>query len=100
MEDGNAPLDNSDAEQAIRDFAVLRNSTASGFASVEGAKSLAVFSSFHETCKKHGVHLREYIAYLFRHIGMQRKELNAPSIQTEEKNAILEKAMPWNFKND
>ena len=45
MEDGNAPLDNSDAEQAIRDFAVLRNSTASGFASVEGAKSLAVFSS-------------------------------------------------------
>ena len=52
MEDGNAPLDNSDAERAIRDFAVLRHSTASGFASVEGAKSLAVFSSFHETCKK------------------------------------------------
>ena len=35
MEDGNAPLDNSDAERAIRDFAVLRYSTGSGFASVE-----------------------------------------------------------------
>ena len=100
MEDGNAPLDNSEAERAIRDFAVLRHSTASGFGSVEGAKSLAIFSSFHETCKKHGVHLREYIAYLFRYIGMHRKELNDPGIQPEEKNAILEKAMPWNFKND
>jgi len=98
MEDGNAPLDNSDAEQAIRDFAVLRNSTASGFASVEGAKSLAVFSSFHETCKKHGVHLGEYLAYLFRYIGLHQEELNATGIQPDERNAILEKAMPWNFK--
>ena len=98
MDDGNAPLDNSDAERAIRDFAVLRHSTASGFASVEGAKSTAVFSSFHETCKKHGVQLREYLAYLFRYIGQHRKELTAPGIQPEERNAILEKAMPWNFK--
>lgn len=82
----------------IRDFAVLRHSTASGFASVEGAKSLAVFSSFHETCKKHGVHLGEYLAYLFRYIGLHQKELNAPGIQPEERNAFLEKAMPWNFK--
>ena len=98
MEDGDIPLDNSDAERAIRDFAVLRHSTASGFASVDGAKATAVFSSFHETCKKHGVHLREYLAYLFRYIGLHNKELNNPDLQTEKKNAILEKAMPWNFK--
>ena len=53
MDDGNAPLDNSDSERSIRDFAVLRHSTASGFASIRGEKSTAVFSSFHETCKKH-----------------------------------------------
>ena len=98
MEDGDIPLDNSDAERSIRDFAVLRHSTASGFASVEGAKSTAVFSSFHETCKKHGVHLGEYLAYLFRYIGLHREKLTDPGIQPEERNAILEKAMPWNFK--
>lgn len=31
-------------------------------------------------------------------IGLHQKELNAPGIQPEERNAILEKAMPWNFK--
>ena len=40
----------------------------------------------------------KYLAYLFRYIGQHRKELTAPGIQREEKNAILEKAMPWNFK--
>ena len=55
MEDGNIPLSNSEAERSIRDFAVLRHSTASGFASIKGAESVAVFSSFHETCKKFGV---------------------------------------------
>lgn len=49
MEDGNIPLDNSEAERAVRDIAVLRSSTGSGAASIEGAKALAIFSSFHET---------------------------------------------------
>ncbi|WP_406039754.1 transposase [Succinimonas sp.] len=40
LEDGATPLDNSAAERAIRDFAVLRHSMPSGFGSVEGAKSL------------------------------------------------------------
>lgn len=51
MEDGNAPLDNSDAEMSIRDFAVFKALTTSGFDSVEGVESAVVFSSFHETCK-------------------------------------------------
>ena len=98
MEDGAIPLDNSDAERAIRDFAVLRHSTASGFGSIKGAKAVAIFSSFHETCKKHGVRLREYLEILFSYIGLHRRELGNPDISDEEKNEILEKAMPWNFK--
>ena len=98
MEDGAIPLDNSDAERAIRDFAVLRHSTASGFGSIKGAKAAAIFSSFHETCKKHGVRLRDYMEFLFEYIGLHRRELNNPDISVEEKNEILEKAMPWNFE--
>ena len=97
MEDGSIPLTNSEAERCIRDWAVLRNSTGSGFASIEGAKSAAIFSSFHETCKKFGVRLSEYLECLFRHIGMFKDMLDDKKISSEEKNSILEACMPWNF---
>jgi len=48
----------------------------SGFGSVEGAKSTAVFSSFHETCKIHGVDLEDYLEFLFWYMGVHRDELN------------------------
>ncbi len=98
LEDGAIPLDNSAAERAIRDFAVLRHSMPSGFGSVEGAKSTAVFSSFHETCKTHGVDLEDYLEFLFRYMGIHRDELKDKSLSDERRNAILEQAMPWEFK--
>ena len=98
LEDGAIPLDNSAAERAIRDFAVLRHSMPSGFGSVEGAKSTAVFSSFHETCKTHGVDLEDYLEFLFRYMGVHRNELNDESLSDERRKDILEQAMPWKFK--
>ena len=98
LEDGSIPLDNSAAERAIRDFAVLRHSMPSGFGSIEGAKSTAVFSSFHETCKIHGVDLEDYLEFLFRYMGIHRDELKDESLSDERRNAILEQAMPWKFK--
>ena len=98
LEDGAIPLDNSAAERAIRDFAVLRHSMSSGFGSVEGAKSTAVFSSFHETCKTHGVDLEDYLEFLFRYMGVHRNELNDESLSDERRKDILEQAMPWKFK--
>ena len=98
LEDGAIPLDNSAAERAIRDFAVLRHSMPSGFGSVEGAKSAAVFSSFHETCKTHGVDLEDYLEFLFRYMGVHRDELNDESLSDERRKDILEQAMPWKFK--
>jgi len=37
------------------------------------------------------VHLGEYLAYLFRYIGLHQKELNAPGIQPEEKMQFLKR---------
>ena len=62
----------------------------SGFGSVEGAKSTAVFSSFHETCKTHGVDLEDYLEFLFRYMGIHRDELKDKSLSDERRNAILE----------
>src|SRR5574344_249627 len=98
MEDGNIPLSNSEAERSIRDFAVLRHSTASGFASIKGAESVAVFSSFHETCKKFGVPLGKYLEFLFRNMGIYKHKVNNDNMSIEEKNKLLESSMPWNFK--
>lgn len=97
MEDGNIPLDNSAAERCIRDFAVLRHAVGCGSGSIEGAKSTAIHSSFHETCKKFGVRLSEYMEFLFRYIGRFKKKLDDKNISSEEKNSILEACMPWNF---
>ena len=97
MEYGNIPLDNSAAERCIRDFAVLRHAVGNGFGSIDGAESTAGHLSFHETCKKYGVLLSEYMEFLFRHIGRFRKKLDDKNISSEEKNSILEACMPWNF---
>ena len=71
----------------------------SGFSSVEGAKSTAVFS-FHETCKPHGVDLDmdDYLEFLFRYMSIHRDELKDESLSDERRNAIPEQAMPWIFK--
>ena len=98
MEDGNIPLSNSEAERSIRDFAVLRHSTASGFASIKGAESVAVFSSFHETCKKFGVPLGKYLEFLLRNMGIYKHKVKNDNMSLEKKNKLLESSMPWNFK--
>ena len=97
MEDGNIPLTNSEAERCIRDLAVLRHAMGCGFASIAGAKAAAIYCSFHETCKKFGIRLSEYLEFLFRHIGRFKDKLDDPKISSEEKNSILEPFMPWNF---
>lgn len=63
MEDGNIPLSNSEAERSIRDFAVLRHSTASGFASIKGAESVA-FSFIIVATIKFVVIIKEFLCHL------------------------------------
>ena len=77
-------------------FTLHNNVTSETFFRNDKSKD-TIIGTFHETCKKHGVHLGEYLAYLFRYIGLHQEELNATGIQPDERNAILEKAMPWNF---
>lgn len=97
MDDGAIPLDNSEAERSIRDFAVLRHSTPSGIASIKGAKALAVFSSIYETCKKHQVPMKDYLEFLFRHAGLNKAVLDNPDTPDERKREILLAGMPWNY---
>jgi len=87
IEDGNYPIDNNAAENAIRPFVIGRKNWL--FAnSQNGAKASANLYSIIETAKAHDINPQDYLAYIY-------KEL--PLVESIED---YEKLLPWNFKPD
>ena len=84
-EDGNYPIDNNLAENAIRPFVIGRKNWL--FAnSVSGAKASANLYSLIETIKAHGLNLEEYFTHIYRQMP------NAKTIED------IEQLAPWNYK--
>ena len=84
---GNYPIDNNAAENAIRPFVIGRKNWL--FAnSVRGAKASANLYSIIETTKAHSLNPEEYLTSIYRHLP------NADTIED------IEKLLPWNFKHD
>jgi transposase len=82
---GNYPIDNNAAENAIRPFVIGRKNWL--FAnSVKGAKASANLYSIIETAKAHGLNPEKYLAYIYRQL---------PNANTVEE---VEKLLPWYFK--
>jgi transposase len=85
VDDGNYPIDNNAAENAIRPFVVGRKNWL--FANTpNGAHASANLYSIIETAKAHNLNPQAYLTYIF-------KEL--PLIKTIDD---YEKLMPWNYK--
>lgn len=82
---GNYPIDNNAAENAIRPFVIGRKNWL--FAnSTKGAKASANLYSIIETAKAHDLNPEEYLTNVYRQL---------PNADTVEK---IEKLLPWNFK--
>jgi len=87
VENGNYPIDNNAAENAIRPFVIGRKNWL--FAnSVRGAKASANLYSIIETAKAHKLKPENYLTNIYRHLH------NANTIED------VEKLLPWNFKID
>ncbi len=85
IQNGNYPIDNNEAENAIRPFVVGRKNWL--FSNTQsGAKASANLYSIIETAKAHGINPQEYLAHIY-------KEL--PLVESIEG---YEKLLPWNFK--
>lgn len=83
--DGNYPVDNNAAENAIRPFVIGRKNWL--FAnSTRGAKASANLYSIIETAKAHNLNPEEYLTNIYRQLP------NADTIED------FEKLLPWNFK--
>lgn len=84
---GNYPIDNNAAENAIRPFVIGRKNWL--FAnSVSGAKASANMYSIIETAKAHKLNPEKYLTEIYRQLP------NADTIED------IEKLLPWNFKPD
>lgn len=85
VENGNYPIDNNTAENAIRPFVIGRKNWL--FAnSVQGAKASANLYSIIETAKAHKLNPEEYLTKVYRQL---------PNANTVED---IEQILPWNFK--
>jgi transposase len=84
IDDGNYPIDNNVAENAIRPFVIGRKNWLFS-SSQSGAKASANLYSIIETAKAHGINPQEYLAYIY-------KEL--PLVESVEG---YEKLLPWKF---
>ena len=84
---GNYPIDNNAAENAIRPFVIGRKNWL--FAnSTKGAKASANLYSIIETAKAYRLNPEKYLTYIYRQL---------PNANTVAK---IEKLLPWNFKLD
>jgi len=82
---GNYPIDNNAAENAIRPFVIGRKNWL--FAnSIQGAKASANLYSIIETVKAHDLNPQKYLTNVYRQLP------NADTIED------IEKLLPWNFK--
>ena len=87
LDDGNYPIDNNAAENAIRPFVIGRkNWLCSNTPS--GAQASANMYSIIETVKAHGLNPQEYLTQVYKEI---------PLVKSIED---YEKLLPWNFKPD
>ena len=86
IDDGNCPIDNNAAENAIRPFVVGRKNWL--FANTpKGAHASANLYSIIETAKAHDLNPQDYLTYIF-------KEL--PLVKMIDD---YEKLLPWNYKS-
>jgi len=85
IENGNYPIDNNAAENAIRPFVIGRKNWL--FANTpKGAHASANLYSIIETAKAHGINPQEYLGYVFKKL---------PLVETVDD---YDKLLPWNFK--
>ena len=87
LDDGNYPIDNNAAENAIRPFVIGRKNWL--FSNTpSGAQASANMYSIIETAKAHGLNPQEYLTHVYKEI---------PLVKSIED---YEKLLPWNFKSD
>ncbi|MCF6319979.1 MAG: transposase [Proteobacteria bacterium] len=87
IDDGNYPIDNNAAENALRPFVVGRKNWL--FANTPtGAHASANLYSIIETAKAHGINPQQYLTHIFKQL---------PLVETVED---YEKILPWNFKTE
>ncbi len=85
IDDGNYPIDNNTAENAIRPFVIGRKNWL--FANTPaGAHASANLYSIIESAKAHGINPELYLTYIFNQL---------PLVETVED---YEKLLPWNFQ--
>ncbi len=85
LEDGNIPMDNNYAEQAIRPFTLGRKN----FVIIEsdnGAKASAIYYSIAETAKANGLNTYKYYELLFTEL---------PKHMEDKDLSFLDDLMPW-----
>ena len=87
LDDGNYPIDNNAAENAIRPFVIGRKNWL--FSNTpSGAQASANMYSIIETAKAHGINPQEYLTHVYK---------ETPLVKSIED---YEKLLPWNFKSD
>ena len=85
LDDGNVPMDNNPAEQAIRPFTIGRKN----FVIIEssnGAKASALLYSIAETAKANGINTYQYFELLLSEL---------PEHLDDKDKSFLENLMPW-----
>ncbi len=85
--DGNYPIDNNPAENAIRPFVIGRKNWLFSN-SQNGAKASANLYSIIETAKAHNLNPQDYLTNIYKQLP------NANTIED------IENLLPWNFKPD
>lgn len=73
LKDGDVPMDNNYAEQAIRPFTIGRKNFLF-CESVNGAKASAVIYSIIETAKANGLHIHRYLEFLITELSKRKME--------------------------
>jgi len=87
IDDGNYPIDNNAAENAIRPFVIGRKNWL--FANTpKGAHASANLYSIIEIAKAHDINPQEYLSYIFKKL---------PLVETVED---YEKLLPWNLQSN
>ena len=79
LKDGDIPMDNNYAEQAIRPFTIGRKNFLF-FESVKGANASAVIYSILETAKANGLHTYQYFEFLIDELSKRKKSGNLENI--------------------
>lgn len=72
LKDGDVPMDNNYAEQAIRPFTIGRKNFMF-FESVNGAKASAIIYSIVETAKANGLNTYRYLEFLLEELSKRKK---------------------------